>query len=237
MIARLFGVLNACILSIAFSTHAYAALATAEVFLDWSSFTFTTTGDLVATQVAPIGDDGAAFAQGGIFEEGTTIGFGGLDLSSTGPSTDADLLTTADFINASSGTLAGFGAATFERFFSFEATSGSGNLSLAVDAIVQAEVQGTATFADAEALFGYTVGSSGAIASLAGLEMSGDSGDQSQSLQTTLSFSVFMQEGDVIEMFAEGGVEVSAVPIPAAGWLFGSSLLGLIGIARRTKVA
>ncbi|MEE8427904.1 MAG: VPLPA-CTERM sorting domain-containing protein [Gammaproteobacteria bacterium] len=27
----------------------------------------------------------------------------------------------------------------------------------------------------------------------------------------------------------------SAVPIPAAGWLFGSGLLGLIGIARRKK--
>jgi hypothetical protein len=30
---------------------------------------------------------------------------------------------------------------------------------------------------------------------------------------------------------------VSAVPIPAAVWLFGSGLLGLIGIARRKKVA
>ena len=30
--------------------------------------------------------------------------------------------------------------------------------------------------------------------------------------------------------------KVSAVPIPAAAWLFGSGLLGLIGIARRKKV-
>ncbi|MCK4674422.1 MAG: DUF1566 domain-containing protein [Gammaproteobacteria bacterium] len=29
--------------------------------------------------------------------------------------------------------------------------------------------------------------------------------------------------------------DVSAVPIPAAAWLFGSGLLGLIGVARRTK--
>jgi hypothetical protein len=28
---------------------------------------------------------------------------------------------------------------------------------------------------------------------------------------------------------------VSAVPVPAAVWLFGSSLLGLVGIARRKK--
>jgi hypothetical protein len=32
-------------------------------------------------------------------------------------------------------------------------------------------------------------------------------------------------------------VNVSAVPIPAAAWLFGSGLLGLVGIARRKKAA
>jgi len=32
-------------------------------------------------------------------------------------------------------------------------------------------------------------------------------------------------------------VEVSAVPVPAAVWLFGSGLLGLVGIARRKKQA
>jgi len=33
------------------------------------------------------------------------------------------------------------------------------------------------------------------------------------------------------------GVETSIVPVPAAVWLFGSGLLGLIGIARRKKTA
>ena len=32
-----------------------------------------------------------------------------------------------------------------------------------------------------------------------------------------------------------GQVEVSAVPIPATAWLFGSGLLGLVGFARRKK--
>ena len=32
-------------------------------------------------------------------------------------------------------------------------------------------------------------------------------------------------------------VELSAVPVPAAVWLFGSGLLGLIGVARRNKLA
>lgn len=34
----------------------------------------------------------------------------------------------------------------------------------------------------------------------------------------------------------EGSVQVTAVPLPAAFWLFGSALLGLIGIGRRRAV-
>ena len=33
----------------------------------------------------------------------------------------------------------------------------------------------------------------------------------------------------------EIGVQISAVPVPAAVWLFGSGLIGLIGVARRKK--
>ena len=33
------------------------------------------------------------------------------------------------------------------------------------------------------------------------------------------------------------GIEISKVPVPAAIWLFGSGLLGLVGIARRKKAA
>jgi len=233
MTARLFGVLNACLLSIAFSTNAHAALATGNVIFDWATFGFATSGDLAVTMVAPMGDDGETCAQGAPCEAGLTTDFGGLDLSSTGPSSSASLVTTADLINASADTTFGFGGANIERFFSFEATSGSGNLSLSVDVEIQAEVQGDGTVVNSDALFGYEVGTSGVVASRAGLEMAGNSGDQSQNLSTTLAFSVFMEQGDVIDMFAEGGPEVSAIPIPAAAWLFGSGLMGLFAMARR----
>jgi hypothetical protein len=41
----------------------------------------------------------------------------------------------------------------------------------------------------------------------------------------------FTCANDVIE----GAVGVPAVPVPAAAWLFGSGLIGLVGVARRKK--
>lgn len=240
MTARLFSVLNAFVLTITFSTNVYALLATADVVFDWTTFDYTTTGDLDVAMIGPMGDDGTAFALGGIPDTGSTSGFGSLSLSSVGPSSSASMDTTANLIDAAATTTGGSSSATFERFFSYEALSGSGDLTLFVDIEIQTEVQGADTFADAEALFGYGVGESGVVAVLAGLEMYGNSGDQIQNISTTLAFSVFMEQGDVIDMFAEGGAEVAAVgeiPIPGAVWLFGSGLLGLVGLARRKKTA
>ncbi len=55
-------------------------------------------------------------------------------------------------------------------------------------------------------------------------------GSQFSGLQSVLFSSQFIFP-------AYDNIEVSAVPIPAAVWLFGSGLLGLVGIARRKKVA
>lgn len=233
MSTRLLGLFNAFLLLMAISTNASSALATAGVTFDWSTFDFETTGDLAVTLTAPLGDDGQTCAAGAPCDAGSTTSFGGLDLSSIGPSSSASLVTTADLIDASAESTLGFGGATFERFFSFEGLAGSGNLSLSVDVEIQAEVQGGGSVANADALFGYFIGNSGVSGSLAGLEMYGDSGDQSQILSTTLAFAVFMEQGDMIDMFAEGAAEVSAIPIPAAAWLFGSGMIALIGFAKR----
>lgn len=234
MIPRLVGLIPAALLSIAFSTNALAALATANVLFDWTTFDFSTTGDLTVSMIAPMGDDGGTCADGAPCDSGVTSSFGGLDLSSIGLSSSASLVTTPDLIDASASTSLGFGSATFERFFSFEALSGSGTLSLSVDVEITGAVQGAGTVSNSEAQFGYFVGSSGVVGSFAGMEIYGDSGDDSQSLSTTLAFSVPMGPDDTIAMFAEGEARAeSVVPVPATVWLFGSGLLGLIGIARR----
>jgi len=235
MISRFFTALNVGLLGFVISTNTHAALASANVTFDWTTLNVTVSDNLSVIMIGPMGDDGGACADGAPCDSGSTTSFGGLNLSSIGPSSNASLMTTADLIDASAATTLGFGSSTFERFFSFEALFGSGSLTLSVDVVLQSEVQGAGSSADAEALFGYEIGESGVGASLAGLEMYGYAGDQSQTLSTTLSFAVFMSEGDVIDMFGEGGAEVSAVPIPAATWLFGSGLIGLFAIAKGRK--
>jgi hypothetical protein len=41
--------------------------------------------------------------------------------------------------------------------------------------------------------------------------------------------------GPFSEVFIGGTVDIQAIPVPPALWLFGSGLLGLVGIARRKK--
>ena len=236
MTARLSGILNACILFVGMTTNAYAALATADIVVDWSSLVIAATGDLVIN-VSGEADEGSASAEGGVSDSDSTSGFGGINVSSIGPSSSASVVTTSDLIDVSAATTLGFARSQFERAADFNALSGSGVLTLSVDVEVQGEVQGAGSEADATIVFGHGTATAW-TGSLASIELRGSSGDGIESLPTTLSFSVPMTQGDVVAMFAEGEIDVvSPIPIPAAAWLFGSGLLGLIGIARRKKAA
>lgn len=56
------------------------------------------------------------------------------------------------------------------------------------------------------------------------------------SFQTNIGVQNAVQKtNDVVLAWAVQSGDVSAVPVPAAAWLFGSGLLGLIGVARRKK--
>ena len=232
MRVRLFRTVSAFLVSIAFSTQTYAALATAGITVDWGSLVISTTGDLVITP-AWAQEGATVLAEGGELDSALNPGFGYIDISSIGPSSSASVVTTEDLIDASATTTGGSASSVFERSWDFEAVSGSGVLSMSVDVEIQGEVQGSGSQADATIVFGRHVSPFAWTGSLASIELRGDSGDQIESQSIPLSFSVPMTQGDVVAMFAEGELDVSAIPIPAAAWLFASGLLGLIGIARR----
>lgn len=59
-------------------------------------------------------------------------------------------------------------------------------------------------------------------------------------LANTIQFTAYpggTLQDDSTNDYSLAAVRVSAVPIPAAAWLFGSGLIGLAGIARRRKAA
>mgnify|MGYP001144910960 CR=1 FL=1 len=57
---------------------------------------------------------------------------------------------------------------------------------------------------------------------------------QSASIDETISSYECCGNGFKDQDFQSGGM-ISPVPLPAAAWLFGSGLLGLVGMARRKK--
>ena len=65
--------------------------------------------------------------------------------------------------------------------------------------------------------------------------MSG-SGSSANSQFGTIQFTLSDDESNIISGFVDSsGTAASVVPVPAAVWLFGSGLIGLVGVARRKK--
>lgn len=61
-------------------------------------------------------------------------------------------------------------------------------------------------------------------------------GDNSLFQLSALGINPWASSGSLINpSFSDSSISVSAVPVPAAIWLFGSGLIGIIGMARRKK--
>ncbi len=49
-------------------------------------------------------------------------------------------------------------------------------------------------------------------------------------------FGVAISPGDSFLHFGHAWVRTSVVPVPAAAWLFGTAIIGLVGFSRRRKI-
>jgi hypothetical protein len=76
-----------------------------------------------------------------------------------------------------------------------------------------------------------TEGAAGAIAALGG-EFIGGAGWEACQPPNCIAGAAVTQAGDILTY-----ADMTVVPVPAAVWLFGSGLLGLVGISRRKKSA
>ena len=69
-----------------------------------------------------------------------------------------------------------------------------------------------------------------------GTEYAPSAANQAWYFQTSTGFQSQDGKANTLFVWAVQSGDVSAVPVPAAVWLFSSGLLGLIGVARRNKV-
>ncbi len=135
-----------------------------------------------------------------------------------------DILLTANTISGGSSNI------TIDESFvlnsTFDAELGSYNGTLTVGTLLTADVFGL-TYT--EVYFGTTLLSTDFSASL-----NYTGGSLMGSYTGGFLDGNFSADGSAVNAMV---AEVQAVPVPAAVWLFGSGLLGLVGIARRKKVA
>lgn len=164
-----------------------------------------------------------AYVTGLTFDSsGTLYGSGGTSVftidTSTGSSTllgdTGGFISSGDLAFDSSGNLfmSAIGGLNGDRLISVDTTTGAGTL---IGDIGLPNVFGL-NFLDS-VLYGFTAGR-GTI-----------------TIDTNTGSGTYVALNGIAATGADGAGGVTPVPIPAAVWLFGSGLLGLIGIARRKK--
>jgi hypothetical protein len=229
-------------LSIGF-TPAASAISTYDAMAEFT-LTLTNVTDAFGTQVTS-GWDVNAFGSGSVF-----LNEGG-DASATGstsvidPDVSMSILDSITQSSTSSGSAGpGGGFASTDALtdldilvdnFSGQALTFSFDFSAMTDAITSTVFPGT--FSDASATINM-------LDDLGFVNILADSyatdGNPATGMGDVIGSFVFvLQDGEfnLISGFVDSFGSAEAVPVPAAVWLFGSGLLGLIGIARRKQAA
>lgn len=245
-------------------SNVQAAVATSEAMatIFWDTFTFSTDGTLVTDAyppgppgvsippgmipMTPHGDNSEADADGGPYVTDFAPNWFGISESSTGPGSSASSFTDLMILQSMSGSFDGDAYAESARLFEIMAMHGEGTVSMSVEVLLEASLlSGIDGYADAAAGLGVSFGSGFSQGNFADLTLDSDpgfgvGGPGSEMRALTLTFEFDMVAGDRGTIFAVAEAETyasSPIPVPAAVWLFGSGLLGLVAVARRKIVS
>lgn len=217
-------------LSLGFVPAATAAStydATAEFAL-----TLTNVTDLAGAQVTS-GWDVTAFGSGDVFLSDSGVATADGTISVIDPAVSLGIGDGATQASTASGTASNGTALTdalTELEISFDNFSGQAlTFSFDYNVLLNAEATG-----DAEALALVDM-----LDDLGFVDILASADDLSGPLALSSALSFTLEDGgfNLISGFVDSSGSASAVPVPASVWLFGSGLLGLVGIARRKLAA
>jgi len=227
-------------------TPAAMAISTYDAAASFS-LTLTDVTDVGGTTVTS-GWDVAAFGSGSTFLSESGVASATGTTSVIDPAVSLSILDTITQSSISSGT-ASNGLASTDALTDLGITvsNSSGqdvtfsfDYSIVLDAFADASAPGD--FADASASVDF-LDDLGAVDIQAFADALADNGLQLLAVGAgsvrdsgTFSFTLANGQSNLISGFVDSFGSASAVPVPAAVWLFGSGLLGLVGVARRKKV-
>jgi hypothetical protein len=220
-----------------------AALATA-VYDAMAEFTLTLTNviDANGTQVTS-GWDVTASGDGAVFLNDSGAASATGSVSVIDPPVSMSILDSITQSSTSSGSAtAGFASTDaltdldiLVENFSGQALTFSFDFSAMTDTTTTTVVPGIFSEASATVDMLDDLGAVDIIANA--YSMDGNPATGSGDVIGIISFELMDGEFNLISGFVDSFGSAEAVPVPAAVWLFGSGLLGLIGIARRKKSA
>jgi hypothetical protein len=195
------------------------------------------------------GWDVTAFGSGSVFLSESGVASATGTTSVIDPAVSMSILDTITQSSISSGSASNGLAATdaltdleiIVDNFSGQALTFSFDYSIMLDAFADAPAPGD--FADASASVDF-LDDSGVVNIQAFADALADNGLQLLATGVgsvfdsgTFTFTLADGQTNLISGFVDSFGSASAVPVPAAVWLFGSGLLGLVGVARRKQAA
>lgn len=210
-------------LALLFNTGTALSASSASAWIDWNTFEIT---------AVDLGSGAPSYSLLGEWTSGASSSLPELNAVADG----SQLLVSAPTSNSWSNDYgSAYRTATFE-------VNGYGLLLFTADYAISAAIDGHPDDnAYAEVKFGAGYDSPNAYdfinaKSYFFLEGWRSSADQI-SKSKTLALALLVNGKDIISFRADSNVRVNAVPVPAAVWLFGSALVGLISVGRRRITA